>query len=274
MDDARHVPIVSPADAEEFFATGYNALTCEPDSACESAGPSINARNAYPSITVDVPAVGVTRSDQLPSLRTDGAVLLPDPLQDFVEAMGPEGLIVRLTADEVLEMRALDRADRERNLLLSLLLFASRDLAQSRIMHAGDRGDAAVLMPSWCMECQHNEANGGIVHAATCKTGRVLDVLLELMQAAAKPALHENLEGKYTAPDLPGAPPNAPPRGLNARVCLKCGKRDGNWIAVQRPEAEVDLEMLGLNQCVGAGVNGDGHMLHTHQCAGPEGGAQ
>jgi hypothetical protein len=52
MDDARNAPIVSPEQAEEFFAPGYNAQTCVANSA----------------ITVDVPGVGVVPASELDSL--------------------------------------------------------------------------------------------------------------------------------------------------------------------------------------------------------------
>lgn len=96
MDDARNAPIVSPADTEKFFATGYNALTCEPDSDCEDAA------EPRSSITVDVPAVGVTPASQLPSMdrdpRSPGRVAMPfgeaiAALLEFAEpwkALGPQ----------------------------------------------------------------------------------------------------------------------------------------------------------------------------------------
>jgi hypothetical protein len=137
---------------------------------------------------VDMPGVGrvpasyvepqATRSVDVP------AVGLPESLKTFVDLAPVDGFDVRLTSDDVLEMRAFDRRDRERNRHLSQLIFAARDLAESRIMRAWKCDGAELVTPSWCRECHHNEMLGSIVHASDCKTGRVLDILLQLVQTA------------------------------------------------------------------------------------------
>jgi hypothetical protein len=173
MDDARNAPMsVSPVAAEDFFRTGSNARSCEPDRAC----------------AIDVPAVGLTPASQLPSLDacappTDGSPF-PETLKTVIDLAPVDGFDVRLSANDVLEMRAFDRRDRERNRHLSQLIFAARDLAESRIMRAWKCDGAELVTPSWCRECHHNEMLGSIVHASDCKTGRVLDILLQLVQTA------------------------------------------------------------------------------------------
>jgi hypothetical protein len=215
MDDARSAPIVSPDQGEEFFATGYNARTSEPDAAFQ----------------VDVPAVGITPSAQLPSLGGEG-VKRPEPLKTYLE----------------------------RNRQLSQLVFAARDLAESRIMKAWDRTGADLVTPSWCMECQHNEIHGSIVHAANCRTGRVLDVLLQLVQLAAKSSLADEARLKP----------------LRERVCLKCGVRNGlQWLSREISEAEFRAQALSMNECWDAALTPGGmRVIHTHHCAAAEGGAQ
>ena len=55
------------------------------------------------------------------------------------------------------------------------------------------------------------------------------------------------------------------------KLCPKCNRLDDLWDEVQRPQSSVRLNTLKKNQCVGAGVNGKGHTLYTHQCyAKPE----
>jgi hypothetical protein len=61
-------------------------------------------------------------------------------------------------------------------------------------------------------------------------------------------------------------------RGLKQQACLKCKERGGVWDAEQRPETEIELGKLGLNQCVGASSHLTGHVLYTHRCG--KGGAQ
>jgi hypothetical protein len=181
VDDARYAPIVSPAAAEEFFATGYNALTCEPDSPSPGrARAASKSAHLGPCIMVDVPAVGMTPSDQLPSLEPALPGRLPAPLDRFVASLCPDDMIVRMTPEDISDMRAWERADRERTRLLAQLLFAARDLAESRIVHAPAL--AASLAP-WCAECWEREVTGVIAHRTTCKTGRVLSVLHELTEA-------------------------------------------------------------------------------------------
>jgi hypothetical protein len=55
-------------------------------------------------------------------------------------------------------------------------------------------------------------------------------------------------------------------RGLQERICLKCGKRGGIWNAEYSPLSEVYLSDLALNQCVGMATKGHGHFIYTHVC--------
>jgi hypothetical protein len=80
-------------------------------------------------------------------------------------------------------------------------------------------------------------------------------------------ALDINPTGKETAKDgeTDGAGDGIRPRGLQHKICLKCGSRGGVWTAAHHP-GRADLSLLGLNQVVGVGLDEDSYTLHTHQC--------
>lgn len=104
------------------------------------------------------------------------------------------------------------------------------------------------------------------------RAGEVLPTLYEaLKNIAALPIVATNdskPSEKEKAPEgeTAGADDGIRARGLAERVCLKCGSRAGVWIAEVKPESEVWLHDLALNQCVMA-ATGVGHVLYTHQCA-------
>lgn len=251
MDDLRAVPTLSPLEAEQFWTDGEDARSLKPgatpetESTCcagtdlpgvgnvHSAGCPLEGLPRRSGQERRLGGIPETSKDLVGGGDREAPKTLPEPLAAFVEAMGPEDLVVRLSADDVLEMRAFDCADHERNRLLSQLLFVARDLAESRIMRVGDRGEGKLITPSWCMECQQNEADGSIAHAPGCKTGRVLAVLLELVVAGKAPVLFcgidlasgsdwisaplVNPDGKEAAPDgeRPEAGDGIRPRGLS-----------------------------------------------------------
>ena len=55
-------------------------------------------------------------------------------------------------------------------------------------------------------------------------------------------------------------------RRVPNRDCPSCGRRDGNWTAEQKPEVEVRLNRLAINQMVGSAHPDSGHILYTHNC--------
>jgi hypothetical protein len=103
VDDARIAPIVGPAEAEEFFATGHNAFTGETTS----------------PITVDVPAVGATPAADLPSLSSDA-----DPIHVSTLANNDKRNLAQIRA-------------------LSELVFAARDLAEGNVLAPALNGGKA-----------------------------------------------------------------------------------------------------------------------------------
>ncbi len=81
-------------------------------------------------------------------------------------------------------------AVREKNLDLYLarLLFAARRLANDRIKSSRSRPTEEPI--EYCEECQHASLSGTLTHAASCRTGEVLDVLA----AICAPGLAESAE--------------------------------------------------------------------------------
>jgi hypothetical protein len=118
-----------------------------------------------------------------------------------------------------------------------------------------------------CHECYAvGDSAGPVLHAITCNTGKVLSLVTAITNmAVAQPSIPQREE---TAPagedDHSGTGMGL--RGLQERVCLKCGKRGGLWTAELKPEAEVWVADLALNQCVGMAADGHGHILYTHLC--------
>lgn len=89
-------------------------------------------------------------------------------------------------------------------------------------------------------------------------------MVLQESQSSQKEAAPEGEEGR--------AGDGIRLRGLKLQTCLQCGERGGVWDAEQRPETEIELGKLGLNQCVGASSHLTGHVLYMHRC--DKGGAQ
>jgi hypothetical protein len=153
------------------------------------------------------------------------------------------------------------------------LAVAARELAR-KALAGGDWlpiGDQAAPA-HFCRECQMVEHLGKLTHAESCHVGRVLDILdrlavLQQEDDSARPAMTTDPSTK----DVPGdgtnqAEDGTRPRGLNQRLCLKCGRRDGAWTTQELSAAEISLEFLGLNQCLNIKPQGNGGTLHTHEC--------
>lgn len=300
MEQPKAVPSLSPAESEAFWRTGHDARAAEPGSDPETiqqnseaagiawpsqdcaavgdcshngslaaldgrvsagdaplplrelAGGDIEQSAELKQCGVDVPGVGHVRAANIPgSAYVEGEV--PETLRAFLDDSR------RLGHAPESEARILRRAS-----LLIRLMFAARDLAELNVT-PGRHG----YLTLWCSECQV-KLGGGKEHAETCRTGRVtaiLDELHALDGGIAKLEVH-NPDTKEAAADRETgcAGDGIRPRGLAERVCLKCGMTGGMWTAFQRPEAEVELALLGLNQCVSASADGKGHVLYTHQC--------
>lgn len=279
LQPVRRVPSLTPAEAEQFWATGENARpvsadpTPEPETLQEetpklqpgpqlpgdefhahldqcrqcreevfnlcSVGAALLHSCADSPIGIDVPGVGVVYADgqisqgsPTRSGRPSVASEVPEPVRDLAGG--------GVTLNE------------ERERLFIELMFAARILAQAQIEPAD--GPSAAF----CTECVC-DADVTTQHDRICRTGRVLRILDKLVATVKVPLKVWPVEGDGAATQ--GAGP-----AVAERFCLECGVSSGDWIAEQRPEAEPDLSRLGLNQSVGAGVDGEGHTVHTHQC--------
>lgn len=195
MEQSRAVSSVSTAETEQFWTEGVDALQskigpdpepvtqttlcAEPDEAsCASTLPVLRVGQA-PGDLDDNPSSGAP---------VEGAATLkgepyapgeiPETLKAFVEALGPDDLVVRITSDEVVEMQELAQRDDTRDRLLAQLLFATRDLAEAQIEPATNHERA------YCVECFAEEKDGAIAHGAGCKVARVLSILKELCEVA------------------------------------------------------------------------------------------
>jgi len=167
---------------------------------------------------------------------------VPERLRDFMDEIGSP----------------LEERKDERDAYLSQLLFAARDLARANVMRGCGPEDEGT--PLSCRECHFAATSDGrLQHARSCNTGRVFAALAGLLAM---------LDDQPAEPDRDFTVlPVEATRGLAERVCLKCGARGGEWRSQLRPECEVELSLLGLNQCVGAGLGWRGaHTLYTHQC--------
>jgi hypothetical protein len=235
---------------------------------------------------VDVPGVGHTHAPDCPAMARRAQ--LPETLGDFVsepacrDAVGIIGKEVRELIAEIdgalspqrrgpvagdPAIAAHDAQVAHREGLLAQLLFAARDLAEQSILGGGWLAVADMPAPAcWCRECQMTEHLGRLQHTDTCRAGRVLRIVAELI-------LTLDPKRKETATDgeRGSAGDGIRPRGLTERVCLKCGARGGRWIIAEVPAATFDVSRLGLNRLVGTAWKSDEVAIFTHRC---EGGAQ
>lgn len=116
-------------------------------------------------------------------------------------------------------------------------------------------------------------------HLHLCQVGDLsarIEALFAWQQRQANVQSNPNRKESVAAANLNMAGPvgtPVQPKGLADRVCLNCGTRGGIWEMEFRPESEVELAALALNQCVSAGAAGIGHTRYTHLCGGLGGAA-
>jgi hypothetical protein len=161
----------------------------------------------------------------------------------------PNGGRPRIDLENVLKL--------EHDLQIAQLIFAARKVAERNLR---------PHFPSNLMVCYECAGTGrdckSVKHSNGCWTGRVLSVIDALLDTDEDSAA---LDG-------------AQPRGLNQRVCLRCGQSGGLWGAEPWAVPQ-DLSLLGLNQVIGPGAVEGEKIIFTHCCAPlirlfePEGGA-
>jgi hypothetical protein len=136
------------------------------------------------------------------------------------------------------------------------LIFGAKQLADAQI----EPTDGSE--PAFCTECGVDEHDQVIAHEPACKTGRVQRVVGKLFGLILNP------NGKETTLDgeTAGAGDGIRLRGLEEKVCLKCGWRGGEWHAELRPAGTVELALIGLNQLVTEAGDGKNVTLFTHRC--------
>lgn len=158
--------VLTITEAEEFFSDG------------------VDAREA---LDIDVPAVGMTPAAELPSLIRGAEYQpghMPETLREFVAAAGDDDLLVRVSAEAAADLRRFAVEDAKQNKLFSELLFAARDLAEAQIVDPYYISRLAGNDWIGCRECGQLVYLNSRQHVPTCKTGRVMGVVLQLMKAA------------------------------------------------------------------------------------------
>lgn len=181
----------------------------------------------------------------------------PQPPGNLASAPAVIGKEVRELIAEIdaAIMRSNEKRDRTER-LLTQLLFAARDVADRNIL-CGSLAPANTAPAAVCTECHMVEHLGKLTHAGTCCTGRVLGILEALTDVEV------NSDGKETGEKVGRAADGILPRGF--KVCMKCGSHSGEWDAETVPENYARVEMLGLNQLMTHGPNGNWNIL-THRC--------
>lgn len=261
MDEKQQVTL-SPVEAEKFWA-GEDARSVAP-----GPEPGTDSKLGICCVGSDLPGVGFVHSADCPCTSSpvrsgrgsvDGEVPVPQPLRNLAGGV---------TYDSDLSAENLERRDG----LMAQLVFAARALAARNLIDVSpfDARFSLAEPRIRCAECHMEEHAGKLVHTATCRTGRVSGIIADLMKTLdVNPTEKEAAEGETGC-----VGDGIRPRGLSDRVCLRCGVRGGVWSAEQRPESEVALSLLGLNQCVTASADGKGHTLYTHRCESLSSGAR
>ncbi len=217
-------------------------------------------------VGVDMPGVGHTHAPDCPAMARRAK--LPAALADFVSEPPCRefpSLVGKAAAELLAEINAglsaLNERRNQRERLFAQLLFAARDLAEVNLFSGH--------LARTCTECGKLEELGRMQHINTCKTGRVLGIVANLVSTLDfdpfKPTEKEEAPDGETS----RAGDGIRPRGLTVRTCLRCGARGLQdrgyaWIT-HDPQNYVDLSLLGLNQCVLATPNGK-QVLYTHCC--------
>lgn len=203
---------------------------------------------------VDVPGVGLTHAHDCP--RSGRRFALPG---DAIET----GMMPRTLGSQLLDG------------LLARLLFAAGDLARSRVrprellaMLAG-----TPIYSAACQECHY--VSSGLddprQHTELCKTGRVLDLLAEILEVVPTP--DSSILGKETAPaEETRMGEGVRLCGVEEMQCARCGAVGGDW-EIEREKWKVaqcfgeSLQPLRLNQIRIEAADGSGYLTYTHRCA-------
>jgi hypothetical protein len=248
MGEPRSFPAVSATEAEQFFAHGAQAFPAENTK-------TSHTRSAadHPCCTrVDVPGVGLTHAHDCSAAKPRFTLPAPD---------GEPG-VVPATLQDWLDQE-------ERDGLVSQLIVAAQNLAEINLRKSRLLGSIAgfEIRTAGCVECLRPALAGHQPHNPECNTGRVLGLVAALLAPVAAQVESMNRKEAGPAEEMGRAGDGARMRGLSTQTCLKCGARDGEWSAEAKPDVEVLLSKLALNQLVGAGQDGHGHTLYTHHCA-------
>jgi hypothetical protein len=102
---------------------------------------------------------------------------VPQPLRAFVDDANFNPTLRNSASCDPGRNFATAQNDREG--LLAQLMFAARDLAQANLVHFGPKDGG-----SHCCECHMGELHGCIAHTDKCLTGRVLDILDDLVETS------------------------------------------------------------------------------------------
>lgn len=162
------------------------------------AGSATSVHNSSPCcVGIDKPEIGLVHADNcIQQGRPYQAGHVPETLHAFLEATGPDDLLVRISPEDALEMQELGAADEHRNSLLIQLLFAARDLAESRIAPICSLIPYSKADRLRCRECGELSATGDLIeHAGTCRAGRILRIISDLSKSTGKEAVPGDGEG-------------------------------------------------------------------------------
>lgn len=133
-------------------------------------------------VGIDMPEVGHVHAADCPAMRRNrpcGTDIEIPPVRSGAESVVGEVPWRGLADGAAAEPSEIARSRRElQDVCLSQLIFAARDLAQTRLIPHVEFADG--YQPGWCLECQMTEHLGRIVHGVTCRAGRVLGLIAEL----------------------------------------------------------------------------------------------
>jgi hypothetical protein len=233
----------------------------------EELEPTVDGQRMYrPVVGVDMPGVGHVQASYGGLSREVAAIerISPTAIKESVaraETAVLRGRPYRAGVGAFPETlrRELDREDRE--LLLIQLIFAANRLADWSIAKRLPWG------PDVCPDC------GAIItritekmkHQPTCHVGAVTEAIeqLEYQQLKSQQAKEEASTGESGA-----ASDGIRTPGMKQGVCMLCSEKEGGIWEGEYSDGSVNLSLLGLNQCVGPGIDGIGHTLYTHRCKG------
>ena len=230
MAEPRNVPAVSVVDAEDSHGTLADTAENPKDLDMRTTADWLCCS------PVDVPGVGLTHAHDCAHSGRRYTL----PAREGEPGEMPSSLRALLDQEE-------------RDGLLSQLIFAARDLAEANLRKSHLIGVVAgiEIRTVGCAECLRPALADHQPHNATCRTGRVLSLIGALMALPVTTELDSTLNRKEAAPaeETGRAGDGTRPRGLSECVCLRCGKRGGNWDRKLVPESEFRVNVLALNEC-------------------------